>query len=893
MNTQIVATDCNAPNSIGDPNVVGDIGSTTVATASFGIQLTNQSGFTVRDNVINNVASTTGALDGINVVTFSGTSTIANNEIRGITGFGTTTTAACGIRATHSTTTGLTGSVLRIHNNRISNITRVYTGAATATRGIFGIRLNSTSSTNPPSYEVWNNSVSLDGSASPNLSNACFETTNPLTGASIVARNNIFANYTAAQGATARHYGVAHTASATQIGNAGTAFTNNAIYIAADAGTSGFTAVGSTTPYNGAAAWQTAVAQASGNLEADPAFINPVSDLGSASAALDNAGAAVPGYLTVDAACAPRQNDIGAFNINACVTPVAGTILGSPNACFNQTNTLSLSGASSGLGISYQWRYGPVGGPYDNLLGTAVTQNTSGLPVGSYEVVADVICSAGPTTATTAPFALTVNPVPTASASAGSACLGETLQLTGTTDIGTSFSWTGPNGFNSPLQNPTIGSLTAAANGTYTFTATALGCSASATVAVNTVAPPFLSSVTASQNPICINGSAQLTATATGEQPNVLISELVLFRTGTGQTPTYPAHITGADLAELVNASTVPADVSGWTIQAYASNGTTPSHSLTFPPGTVIPANGVAVVHFGSGTDNVPLLYFNTGGSSDTYFSGGPMGVALKNGSFVIDAVGAGTTFTWNPATGVTAGDWTGVASSPSGIAGSIRTALSDNNTGADWTASSAGLPQTIGTYNNYNNPNSSPIASYAWAPVNVLDDATIANPQASNVTATTAYTVTVTNAAGCASVGTITLQANPAIGPTQAEINPDPAEFCAGSNVELTAGPLGGGAPYTYQWTDPNNVTGTPSNTGNQLVNTPGLWSVQIDDACGGTATASITVVENPTPTGLGQRRLCLVWARRCSSRAPPISEPASPGPVPTPSAAPARTPQ
>ncbi|WKZ64882.1 MAG: lamin tail domain-containing protein [Flavobacteriales bacterium] len=855
VNTQIVATDCNTPNSIGDPNTAFDIGGGNSSTASYGIQLTNQSGFTVNGNAIRNVSNTTGQLDGINIVAFQGTCTVANNVVRTITRNSTSSTVALtGIRATHPTT----GThALRIYNNAISEVRNLYTGTITATRSPLGIYAPTTGGANTQSFEVWNNTISIDQSANPNISSSCLEiASTATTGATWTVRNNILANYTTGQTGVGRHFGVVHSNNGTIVGATGSLLSNNAIYIADGAGTTGFTAGGggsslTTTPsatYNGQAAWDAASAQVGANLDDNP---NLTTGLESASAALNGAGAAVPGYLTVDAACAPRQNDIGAFNINACVTPVAGTIDGSPLACLGQANALSLDGASSGLGISYQWRYGPVGGPYDDLLGTALTQSTSGLPLGSYEVVVDVICSAGPTTVTTAPFALTVNPVPTASASAGPACIGQTLQLAGTTDIGTGFTWSGPNGFNSTLQNPTIGSLTAAANGTYTFIASAAGCSSTpATVAVSTVQPPTISSVTASQNPICINSSAQLNAAATGAQPNVLISEVVLFRTGTGQTPTYPAHITGADLAELVNASTVPADISGWTIQAFASNGTTPSHSLTFAPGTVIPANGVAVVHFGSGTDNVPLLYFNTGGSSDTYFSGGPMGVVLKNGSFVIDAVGAGTSFTWNPATGVTAGDWSGVASSPSGIAGSIRTALSDNNTGADWTASSVGLPQTIGTYNNYNNPNSSPIASYAWDPVTFLDDATIANPQASNVTATTAYTVTVTNTAGCASVGNITLQANPAIGPTQAEINPDPAEFCTGGDVELTASPLGGGAPYTYTWTDPNNVTGAPSSSATQVVNIPGLWTVQIDDACGGTATASITVVENPTPT-------------------------------------------
>ncbi len=49
----------------------------------------------------------------------------------------------------------------------------------------------------------------------------------------------------------------------------------------------------------------------------------------------------------------------------------------------------------------------------------------------------------------TATLNLVVNPTPTADASASLACVGGTLELFGTTDIGTSFAWTGPAGFES------------------------------------------------------------------------------------------------------------------------------------------------------------------------------------------------------------------------------------------------------------------------------------------------------------------------------------------------------------------------------------------------------------------------------------------------------------
>ncbi|MBK6830521.1 MAG: hypothetical protein IPG92_07170 [Flavobacteriales bacterium] len=65
-------------------------------------------------------------------------------------------------------------------------------------------------------------------------------------------------------------------------------------------------------------------------------------------------------------------------------------------------------------------------------------------------------------------------------------CTGSTLQLNAGNNIGTLFSWTGPNGFTSLAQNPTIPNVTTAAQGTYTVTVRngANGCPTVATTAV-------------------------------------------------------------------------------------------------------------------------------------------------------------------------------------------------------------------------------------------------------------------------------------------------------------------------------------------------------------------------------------------------------------------------
>jgi uncharacterized repeat protein (TIGR03803 family) len=76
-------------------------------------------------------------------------------------------------------------------------------------------------------------------------------------------------------------------------------------------------------------------------------------------------------------------------------------------------------------------------------------------------------------------------PVVTASSNSP-VCAGQTLSLSATTIPGATYAWTGPNGFASTLQNPSIASVTFAAAGTYSVIATVAGC-ASAPSTTNVV----------------------------------------------------------------------------------------------------------------------------------------------------------------------------------------------------------------------------------------------------------------------------------------------------------------------------------------------------------------------------------------------------------------------
>jgi hypothetical protein len=160
-------------------------------------------------------------------------------------------------------------------------------------------------------------------------------------------------------------------------------------------------------------------------------------------------------------------------------------------------------------------------------------------------------------------------PSPPAAGNGGAVCAGETLQLTASTISGANYSWTGPNGFTSALQNPTVPNATLAANGTYTVTVTVAGC-ASAAASTSAVVRPLPTAVVGGGSTICAGESTNISAVLTGTGPwNLTWSDGLVQSAGTSpasrtvspdQTTTYTivsiadAHCAapGSGAAEIV-----------------------------------------------------------------------------------------------------------------------------------------------------------------------------------------------------------------------------------------------------------------------------------------------------------------------------------------------------
>ena len=112
----------------------------------------------------------------------------------------------------------------------------------------------------------------------------------------------------------------------------------------------------------------------------------------------------------------------------------------------------------------------------------------------------------------------------TASISPTVACAGSLLTLTGAATGATTYSWTGPGGFTSTLQNPVI-TVAEGGGGTYIFTAYNATLCPTYTTASVTVSNPIVPFVTPTVATVCNGGNVMLTASVSPSLVNLFPAE--------------------------------------------------------------------------------------------------------------------------------------------------------------------------------------------------------------------------------------------------------------------------------------------------------------------------------------------------------------------------------
>ena len=102
--------------------------------------------------------------------------------------------------------------------------------------------------------------------------------------------------------------------------------------------------------------------------------------------------------------------------------------------------------------------------------------------------------------------------LPGIATNSGPYCVGETINLSVTTQAGATYSWTGPNGFTSNVQNPTIPNCTFEMGGTYTCVTTVDGQTTTGSTNVIVFAEPVANFEAPT---VCFGETTQFNSTAT------------------------------------------------------------------------------------------------------------------------------------------------------------------------------------------------------------------------------------------------------------------------------------------------------------------------------------------------------------------------------------------
>ena len=121
----------------------------------------------------------------------------------------------------------------------------------------------------------------------------------------------------------------------------------------------------------------------------------------------------------------------------------------------------------------------------------------------------------------------------------GPYCVGETINLMVNAQEGATYSWSGPNGYTSTLQNPTLSNCTLEMAGTYTCVTTVGSHSVTASTEINVFAVP---TANFTANSVCLGNETQFTNTSTTNPANQTMAYEWIFDDGSFSYQENPTH---------------------------------------------------------------------------------------------------------------------------------------------------------------------------------------------------------------------------------------------------------------------------------------------------------------------------------------------------------------
>jgi gliding motility-associated-like protein len=221
---------------------------------------------------------------------------------------------------------------------------------------------------------------------------------------------------------------------------------------------------------------------------------------------INNAGLINAGTYSVSATLNGCTGSTASTNV--IINPIPSPPVAGNNGPLCLGETLNLT-ATTIAGATYNWT-GPNG--YTSSVQNPVINNINPSHVGKYYITVTVNGCTSPPDSTV--FILKTSPGRPTAGNNGPLCVGSTLNLTATTVAGATYSWTGPNGFTSTLQNPVINNITSANGGDYYVSSIVNSCpSFPDTTKVTVISLPLAPSA-GNNGPLCVGANLNLTANA-------------------------------------------------------------------------------------------------------------------------------------------------------------------------------------------------------------------------------------------------------------------------------------------------------------------------------------------------------------------------------------------
>ena len=338
--------------------------------------------------------------------------------------------------------------------------------------------------------------------------------------------------------------------------------------------------------------------------------------------------------------------------LTSIILPVTGSA-DRLSTCLSTVNNYTSDVTGGTAPYTYTWSITNTGTNATIVANGADNVNiNSGTAPGTYTLQLDITDAVGGVAAPPCTYTVTVNATPAAPVATSnspicesSAFIPTTLNLFASAIAGATYSWTGPNGFTSALQNPSIANVTAAAAGTYSVTATVAGCTSAAGTVIVTVNP--LPVITATPVPVNVcSGSAFVI----NLQSNIANTQFNWIRDNTanllGMDPTGPGYTSSTVInGGLVNNTTITQTVH------FAIQSLTPAGCSANPINSVATLNIYAPPHVDSIT--APGNIYNLCSNSTMQLSDATPGGVWSSNNPAIASVNSSTGLvTPNAATG-------------------------------------------------------------------------------------------------------------------------------------------------------------------------------------------------------------------------------------------------